>query len=56
MSIPAQGIPCIINGIGALVNPGHTYAAMAIPDVRTVMTSMQAISRQNDEKKRPIAC
>lgn len=52
LSISAHGIPSIISGIGAaFVSSGHTYAAMAIPDVRTVMASMQAISRQNDEKK-----
>jgi hypothetical protein len=56
LSISAQGIPSIISGIGAAsASSGHTYAAMAIPDVRTVMASMQAISRQNDEKKWRIA-
>ena len=39
-----------ISSTGAGVNCGHMYAAIAIPEVSTVMTRMEAISRQKDEK------
>lgn len=56
MSIPAQGIPSIISGMAGFASSGQTYAAMAIPDVRTVMSSTLAMSLQNDEKKQRIRC
>jgi hypothetical protein len=41
-----------ISSAGAGANCGHTYPAMAIPEVRIVMARKQAIQRQKDEKDR----
>lgn len=50
LSISAQGMPSMTNsGAGAIC--GHRYAAMAIPEVRTVMTRKHAIRRQMDENE-----
>jgi hypothetical protein len=51
LSISAHGIPSIIAGMGPVISAGHRYAAMAILEVRIVISNMQAISRANDEKK-----
>jgi hypothetical protein len=57
LSISAHGtasvaISMTISSTGAGVSCGHAYAAIAIPEVRMVMTKKQAISRQKDETER----
>ncbi|WP_194725320.1 hypothetical protein [Noviherbaspirillum malthae] len=56
LSISAHGIPSIISGMAGFASSGHTYAAMAIPEVRNVMRRTVAISLPNDEKNLRIRC
>ncbi len=47
--MPAQGMPLIIVCWPVVVvSCGQTYAAIAIPEVRIVMTRKTAIKRKND--------
>ncbi|WP_156396753.1 hypothetical protein [Noviherbaspirillum sp. Root189] len=56
LSISAQGIPSIISGMVGFASSGHTYAAMAIPEVRNVMRRTVAISLPNDDNNLRIHC
>lgn len=50
LSISAQGMsPIAIFCAGAFASCGQAYVAIAIPEVKTVMTRKLAIRRQKDE-------